>query len=231
MIKAIKKSAFPHSEPPRHNAPKRPLPERQLLASTLPDLLSLVAPKKLSSTGKIRPPSAAAAPQRAHHALQGEPAPLPGQWAARGGGGHRSSPPGAPSSPPAAPSSPPVQRCQAMWGLQPCPLGSAESSSGFAAPPPALLRVLVGSAPAEPLPVRPSAAASLLLRPWRAGQGKKAKRGGKNKTKQNKTKKCSFCPSPLLFSRCCKFSLVFCNLMINSQEKISLQFTKKSLLI
>lgn len=227
MIKAIKKSAFPHSEPPRHNAPKRPLPERQLLASTLPDLLSLVAPKKLSSAGKIRPPSAAAAPQRAHHALQGEPTLLPGQWAARGGGGHR-------SSPPAAPQQPQCSGAKPCGGCSPSPRhpsGGQRGSSGFAVPLPALLRVLVGSAPAEPLPIHPSAAASLLLRPWQAGQGKKAKRGGKNKTKQNKTKKCSFCPSPLLFSRCCKFSLVFCNLMINSQEKISLQFTKKSLLI
>lgn len=224
MIKAIKKSAFPHSEPPRHNAPKRPLPERQLLASTLPDLLSLVAPKKLSSAGKIRPPSAAAAPQRAHHALQGEPAPLPGQWAARGGGGHR-------SSPPAAPQQPQCSGAKPCGGFSPAPRGLQRGSSGFAVPLPALLHVLVGSAPAETLPTHPSAAASLLLWPWRAGQGKKAKRGGKNKTKQNKTKKCSFCPSPLLFSRCCKFSLVFCNLMINSQEKISLQFTKKSLLI
>lgn len=231
MIKAIKKSAFPHSEPPRHNAPKRPLPERQLLASTLPDLLSLVAPKKLSSAGKIRPPSAAAAPQRAHHALQGEPAPLPGQWAARGGGGHRSSPPAAPQQPPTAPQQPQCSGAKPCGGCSPAPWGLQRGSSGFAVPLPALLRVLVGSAPAEPLPIRPSAAASLLLQPWRAGQGKKAKRGGKNKTKQNKTKKCSFCPSPLLFSRCCKFSLVFCNLMINSQEKISLQFTKKSLLI
>lgn len=42
---------------------------------------------------------------------------------------------------------------------------------------------------------------------------------------------CSLCPSLRPLSRCCKFSLVFCNLMICSQEKISLQFTKTSLLI
>lgn len=182
MIKAIKKSAFPHSEPPRHNAPKRPLPERQLLASTLPDLLSLVAPKKLSSTGKIRPPSAAAAPQRVRHALQGEPAPLPGQWAAQGGGGHRSRP----QQPPSSPQQPQCSGAKPCGGFSPAPRGLQRGSSGFAVPLPALLRVLVGSAPAEPLPIRPSAAASLLLWPWRAGQGKKAKRGGKNKTKQNK---------------------------------------------
>lgn len=143
-----------------------------------------------------------------------------GRWA-------QEQPPSSPQQPPAVPQCSGAKPC---GGFSPAPRGLQRGSSGFAAPLPALLRVLVGSAPAEPLPIRPSAAASLLLRPWRAGQGKKAKRGGKTKTKQ-KTKKCSFCPSPLLFSRCCKFSLVFCNLMINSQEKISLQFTKKSLLI
>lgn len=181
MIKAIKKSAFPHSEPPRHNAPKRPLPERQLLASTLPDLLSLVAPKKLSSAGKIRPPSAAAAPQRAHHALQGEPAPLPGQWAARGGGGHR-------SSPPAAPSSPPVQRCQAMWGLQPCPLGSAEGQLWFRCAPACVTACAGGlsprRAPAHP-PLCCSFPPAMVMASW-AGEKSKKGREKQNKTKQNK---------------------------------------------
>lgn len=195
MIKAIKKSAFPHSEPPRHNAPKRPLPERQLLASTLPDLLSLVAPKKLSSAGKIRPPSAAAAPQRAHHALQGEPAPLPGQWAARGGRWAQKQPP---SSPPAAPSSPPVQWCQAMWGLQPCPTASLRVCRGVA---------LVSLCPrlcccvcwwAQP-PPSPCPSAPLLQLPscyshGELGRGKKQK--GEGKTKQNKTKNAASAPPP-----------------------------------
>lgn len=180
MIKAIKKSAFPHSEPPRHNAPKRPLPERQLLASTLPDLLSLVAPKKLSSAGKIRPPSAAAAPQRAHHALQGEPAPLPGQWAARGGGGHRSSPPAAP-----------VQRCQAMWGLQPCPtasLGGAEGQLWFRCAPACVAACAGGlspcRAPAHP-PLCCSFPPATAMASW-AGEKSKKGREKQNKTKQNK---------------------------------------------
>lgn len=184
MIKAIKKSAFPHSEPPRHNAPKRPLPERQLLASTLPDLLSLVAPKKLRSTGKIRPPSAAAAPQRAHHALQGEPAPLPGQWAARGGGGHRSSPPAAPQQPPAAP----VQRCQAMWGLQPCPSGSAEGQLWFRCAPACVAACAGGlsprRAPAHP-PLCCSFPPATAMASW-AGEKSKKGREKQNKTKQNK---------------------------------------------
>lgn len=55
-------------------------------------------------------------------------------------------------------------------------------------------------------------------------------RRARKKRKKNPTKR-SLCPSPCPLSRCCKFSLVFCNLMIYSQEKISLQFTKKSLLI
>lgn len=42
---------------------------------------------------------------------------------------------------------------------------------------------------------------------------------------------CSPCPSLHPLSGCCTFSLVFCNLMICSQEKISLQFTKTCLLI
>lgn len=73
-----------------------------------------------------------------------------------------------------------------------------------------------------PVPLDRDAAAPLLwLQPWPAGPGKKWK----------KPTKCSLCPSPCPLSGCCKFSLVFCNLMIYSQEKISLQFTKKSLLI
>lgn len=230
MIKAIKKSAFPHSEPPRHNAPKRPLPERQLLASTLPDLLSLVAPKKLSSTGKIRPPSAAAAPQRAHHALQGEPAPLPGQWAARGGGGHRSSPPEAPQQPPSSPQQSPSAAVPSHVGAAALPLKVWRGAALVSLCP--RLRCCVcwwAQPPPSPCPSAPLLQLPSCYGHGELGRGKKQK--GEGKTKQNKTKKCSFCPSPLLFSRCCKFSLVFCNLMINSQEKISLQFTKKSLLI
>lgn len=75
--------------------------------------------------------------------------------------------------------------------------------------------------PAPVLLDRDAAAPLLWLQPWPAGPGKKWK----------KPTKCSLCPSPCPLSGCCKFSLVFCNLMIYSQEKISLQFTKKSLLI
>lgn len=179
MIKAIKKSAFPHSEPPRHNAPKRPLPERQLLASTLPDLLSLVAPKKLSSTGKIRPPSAAAAPQRAHHALQGEPAPLPGQWAARGGGGHRSSPPAAPSSPSAA--------VPSHVGAAALPLGVCRGAALVSLRP--RLRCCVcwwAQPPPSPCPPGPLLQLPSCYGHGELGRGKKQK--GEGKTKQNKTK-------------------------------------------
>lgn len=187
MIKAIKKSAFPHSEPPRHNAPKRPLPERQLLASTLPDLLSLVAPKKLSSTGKIRPPSAAAAPQRAHHALQGEPAPLPGQWAARGGGGHRSSPPTAPQQPQCSGAKPCGGCSPAPWGLQRAALVSLRPRlrccvCWWAQPPPS-------PCPSAPLLQLPSCYSHGEL-----GRGKKQK--GEGKTKQNKTKQKNAASAP-----------------------------------
>lgn len=59
-----------------------------------------------------------------------------------------------------------------------------------------------------------------LQLPSRLG-GEKSRRGG------GKWTECCLCPSLWLLSRCCKFSLVICNLMIYSQEKISRQFTKK----
>lgn len=137
-----KEICFSSLRAPRRNAPKRPLPKMQLLASIVPHCC-----KEIEFVWKSAVLSAATAPQQ----------PKVGRW-------------GQPHSIPAPPH---------LCAVTPRCRGSSGWSWGWGC-----------SSPNKP-------------------NGEKSKRGGK-------WTECCLCPSLWLLSRCCKFSLVICNLMIYS---------------